>query len=116
MQPFFNKCHVLQMGRYYLDSYLFSLPFPSIFNMLEMIRGVFPRDKFYNIGWSPQISFCYWVISLPNLISIVYLKIELYVLTGHNYQIHHTCDKRKDQLTMVNKRSMTNTFNIVFFI
>ena len=72
------------MGTYYLDSYLFSLPFPSIFNMLEMIWRVFIyellRDKFYYIGWSPKISFCYWVISLPNLISVVYLKIELYVI------------------------------------
>ena len=50
------------MGIYYLDSYLFSLPFPSIFNILEMIWGVFKYMSFQGInsitlGGSPKLAF-----------------------------------------------------------
>ena len=32
------------------------------------------------LGAPPKISFCYGVISLPNLIGVVYLNIDLYVI------------------------------------
>ena len=47
---------------------------------LKLVCEASLRNKFYNIGWSPKISFCYRVISLPNLIGVVYLKIDLYLI------------------------------------
>ena len=50
------------MGIYYLDNYLLSLPFPSIFNMLERIRAVFKYMSFQEInsitlGGFPKLAF-----------------------------------------------------------